>query len=74
MAERGNHAGAEEEFRGLLSGLRRTLGPDHSDTLATWFSIAQQLAARGDDAGAEKEFRYMLATCGASSARITPLP
>ena len=69
MAARGNHARAEEEFRGLLAGLRRRLGPDHPDTLATWFSIAQQLAARGDDAGAEKEFRYMLPTCGASWAR-----
>ena len=60
MAARGNHARAEEEFRGLLTGLRRRLGPNHPDTLATWFSIAQQQAARGDDAGAEKEFRYML--------------
>jgi serine/threonine protein kinase len=60
MAARGNHAAAEEEFRGLLTGLRRRLGPNHPDTLATWFSIAQQQAARGDDAGAEKEFRYML--------------
>lgn len=60
MAARGDHAGAEKEFRGLLTGLRRRLGPNHPDTLATWFSIAQQQAARGDDAGAEKEFRYML--------------
>ena len=44
----------------MLTGLRRGLGPDHPDTLATWFSIAQQLAARGDHAGAEKEFRDML--------------
>ncbi len=44
----------------MLPRLRRRLGPDHPDTLATWFSIAQQLAARGDDAGAQKEFRYML--------------
>jgi hypothetical protein len=36
------------------------LGPDHPDTLATWFSIAQQLTARGDDDGAEVEFRDML--------------
>ena len=44
----------------MLTGLRRRLGPNHPDTLATWFSIAQQQAASGDDAGAEKEFRYML--------------
>jgi serine/threonine protein kinase len=60
MAACGDHTGAEEEFRGLLTGLRRRLGPDHPDTLAAWFSIAQQMAARGDDAGAGKEFRYML--------------
>ena len=60
MAARGDHAGAEEEFRGVLTGLRRRLGPDHPDTLATWFNIAQQMAARGNHAGAEKEFRYML--------------
>jgi hypothetical protein len=60
LAARGDHAGAEREFRELLPRLRRGLGPDHPDTLATWFSIAQQLAARGDHAGAEKEFRYML--------------
>jgi hypothetical protein len=60
MAAAGNHARAEEEFRGLLTGLRRRLGPDHPDTLATWFSIAQQMAARGDRAAGEKEFRNML--------------
>jgi len=60
MAARGDHAGAEEEFRGLLTELRRRLGPDHPDTLATWFSIAQEMAARGDHARAEKEFRYVL--------------
>jgi serine/threonine protein kinase len=60
LAARGDHAGAEREFRELLPHLRRGLGPDHPDTLATWFSFAQQLAARGDHAGAEKEFRYML--------------
>ncbi len=60
MAACGDHAGAEKEFRGLLTGLRRRLGADHPDTLATWFSIAQQMAVRGDHAGAEKEFRYML--------------
>jgi hypothetical protein len=60
LAAHGNHAGAEEEFRGLLTGLRRRLGPDHPDTLAAWFSIAQQMAARRDEAGAGREFRYML--------------
>jgi len=57
MAARGDHAGAEDEFRGLLPRLRRRLGPDHPDTLATRFSIAQEMAARGDHAGAEDEFR-----------------
>jgi len=34
MAARGNHAGAEAEFRDMLPHLERTLGPDHPDTLA----------------------------------------
>jgi len=36
-------------------------GPDHPDTLASRFSIAQQLAARGEHARAEEEFRELLA-------------
>ena len=32
--------------------MQRTLGPDHPDTLATWFSVAQEMVARGDHAGA----------------------
>ncbi len=53
MAARGDHAGAENEFRGMLPHLRRRLGPDHPDTLATRFSIAREMAARGDHARAE---------------------
>ena len=34
MAARGDHAGAEDEFRDMLPHLRRRLGPDHPDTLA----------------------------------------
>jgi serine/threonine-protein kinase len=60
MAVCGDHAGAEEEFRGVFAARQRTLGPDHRDTLIAWFSIAQQMAARGEHAGAEKEFRGML--------------
>ena len=36
------------------------LGPDHPDTLATRFSIAQEMAARGNHARAEAEFRDVL--------------
>ena len=60
MAAHGDHAGAEAEYRGMLPHLRRRLGPDHPDTLATRFSIAQEMAARGDPAGAGREFRDML--------------
>jgi hypothetical protein len=34
MAARGDHSGAQEEFRGILPHLQRRLGPDHPDTLA----------------------------------------
>jgi serine/threonine protein kinase len=44
-----------------LVNQRHTPGPDHPDTLASRFSIAQQLAARGDHARAEEEFRELLA-------------
>ena len=57
MAACGDHAGAEEEFRGVFEGRQRALGPDHPDTLIARFSIAQQMAARGDHGGAEEEFR-----------------
>ena len=60
MAACGDHAGAEAEYRGMLPDLRRRLGADHPDTLATRFSIAQEMAARGDHAGAEDEFRAVL--------------
>ena len=60
MAARGDHAGAEDEFRDVLPHLERKLGPDHPVTLVLWFSIAREMAARGDHAGAEEEFRDML--------------
>ncbi len=51
---------AIELYQRTLVNQRHTLGPDHPDTLATRFSIAQQLAARGDHARAEEEFRELL--------------
>jgi hypothetical protein len=33
LAARGDHAGAEKEFRYMLPYLRRKLGPDHPNTL-----------------------------------------
>ena len=47
VAARGDHAGAEREFRDLLPHLERKLGADHPDTLSARFSIAQDMAARG---------------------------
>ena len=60
MAARGDHAGAEDEFRDVLPSLERRLGPDHPVTLVLWFSIVREMAARGDHAGAENELRDML--------------
>jgi Tetratricopeptide repeat len=60
MAARGDHAGAEKEFRDVLPHLERKLGRDHPVTLILWFSIARQMAARGNYAGAEGEFLDML--------------
>jgi serine/threonine-protein kinase len=57
MAARGDHSGAEEEFRAVFAGRQRQLGPDHPETLIARFSVAQQMAARGNHAGAEEEFR-----------------
>ena len=44
----------------MFAARQRALGPDHADTLITWFSIAQEMAACGDHAGAEAEYRGML--------------
>ena len=60
VAARGDHVGAEKEFREVLPHLERKLGPDHPVTLVLWFSIAREMAARGDHARALKEFRDML--------------
>ena len=60
MAARGDHAGAEDEFREVLPHLERKLGPDHPVTLVLWFSISREMAARGDHAAALKEFQDML--------------
>jgi hypothetical protein len=54
---RGDHAGAEEEFRAVFAGRQRKLGPYHPETLIARFSVAQQMAERGNHAGAEEEFR-----------------
>jgi hypothetical protein len=60
MAARGDHAGAEDEFRAVLPHLEQRLGLDHPATLTLWFSIAREMAAGGDHAGAGREFRGML--------------
>ncbi len=60
MAARGDHAGAEDEFRDVLPHLERRLGPDHPVTLVLWSSIAREMAARGDYAGAGAQFRNLL--------------
>jgi hypothetical protein len=43
MAARGDHAGAEKEFRYMLPHLQRELGPDHPHTLAAteWIDYIQ---------------------------------
>lgn len=46
MAARGDHAGAEAQFRDMLPDLEQKLGPDHPVTLVRWFSIAREMAAR----------------------------
>ena len=61
MAERGDHAAAEAEYRDVLAARLRVLGPDHPDTLATRHCIALEMAERGDHAGAEAESRDVLA-------------
>ena len=60
MAARGDHAGAEEEFRDVLAYLQRQPGLDHPVTVILWANIAKEMAARGDRGGAEEEFRDLL--------------
>ena len=61
MALRGDHAGAEAEFRDVLATTLKVLGPDHRDTLSIRHDIAWVMALRGDHAGAEAEYRDVLA-------------
>ena len=73
MAARGDHAGAEAEYRDVLAAELRVLGPDHPDTLATRHQIAREMAARGDHAGAEAEYRDVLAAgCGCWAPTTRP--
>ena len=60
MAKRGDHAGAEAEYRDVLAARLRVL-PGHPDTLATRHCIAVVMAERGDHAAPEAEFRDVLA-------------
>jgi plasmid stability protein len=61
MGARGDHAGAEAEYRDVLAAELRVLGPDHPSTLTTRHEIARMIAAQGDHAGAEAEYRDVLA-------------
>jgi tetratricopeptide (TPR) repeat protein len=59
--EPGRSDEAIEEYQQTLMAQQHALGPDHPDTLATWVSIAREMAACGDHAGAEEEFRGVFA-------------
>ncbi len=52
MAARGDHAGAQDEFRDMLPYLQRRLGTDHPDTQAAaeWIDYIQ---AKKDDRSPE---------------------
>ena len=61
MAELGDHAAAEAEYRDVLAAKLRVLGPDHPSTLTTRHQIAVEMASRGNHAAAEAEYRDVLA-------------
>ena len=61
MADRGDHAGAEAEYRDVLAARLRVLGPDHPARWPPGTRSPGVMAARGDHAGAEAEFRDVLA-------------
>ena len=52
MAARGEHIGAEAEYRNLLADRVRVLGPDHPDTLQTRNNLATACRAAGGTAEA----------------------
>ncbi|MGH4016330.1 MAG: tetratricopeptide repeat protein [Pseudonocardiaceae bacterium] len=54
---------AEQECRAVLAARRKTLGPLHPDTLATWHNLAAILAGKQSSLqDAEKEYRAVLRT------------
>jgi hypothetical protein len=71
MAARGDHAGAEDEFRDVLPHLERKLGPDHPVTLVLWFSIAREMAAHGIARERRKSSWICCRTWSGSWAQIT---
>ena len=71
MAERGDHAGAEAEYRDILAARLHVQGADHPDTLTTRHEPARMMAKRGHHAGAEAELRDVLAARFACKAPIT---
>ncbi len=56
----GDSAGAEAEYRAVLTDQTRVLGADHPNTLGTRYSLAWVQAQRGDLAGAETDYRAVL--------------
>jgi non-specific serine/threonine protein kinase/serine/threonine-protein kinase len=60
LAERGDLAAAEKEYRQVLEGQARVRGPEHRATLWTMENLASVLLVRGDYARAEELYRQVL--------------
>ncbi len=54
LADRGDHAGAQELLERVLAAMRRILGEEHPNTLSSMNNLANMLWGRGDYAGAQE--------------------
>lgn len=60
LASEGQYSDAEQLVRQTLEAERRTLGPDHSDTLVTLYSLGDLLKKEKRYSEAEKAYRETL--------------
>ena len=60
LSDKGDYAGAEKEWRTLLTMCERALGAEHPSTVISRGNLAEMLGLQGKYAEAEREYRVVL--------------